>query len=86
MWIKNLRTVSKDSLATRNEDINVFRYAATDKNEPTGDKPAASDKKKLFKNYITPVYNEKDGYYHVGTENGPLLLTDVINPMQWNVM
>ena len=84
VWIKNLRTVSKDSLATRNEDINVFRYAATGKNEPTGAKPAATDKKKLFNNYINPVYNETDGYYHVGTANGPLLLTDIMNPMQWN--
>ena len=75
VWVKNLRTVSKTSLADREENINVFRYAATDKNEPTGDKPAASDKKKLFKNYVTPVYNESDGYYHVGAENGPLLKT-----------
>ena len=84
VWVKNLRTVSKDSLATRDEDINVFRYAATGKNEPQGEKPAASDKKKLFKNYITPVYNEADGYYHVGAENGPLLLTDIMSTTQWN--
>ena len=84
VWVKNLRTVSKDSLANREDNINVFRYAATGKNEPTGTKPAASDKKKLFKNYITPVYNVTDGYYHVGTANGPLLLTDIMNPTQWN--
>ncbi len=84
VWVKNLRVVSKASLSEREEDINVFRYAATDKNEPTGNKPAANDKKKLFKNYITPVYNETDGYYHVNTENGPLLLTDIMNATQWN--
>ena len=84
VWVKNLRVVSKDSLSDREDDINVFRYAATSKNEPTGEKPAASDKKKLFKNYITPVYNETDGYYHVGATNGPLLLTDIMNPTQWN--
>ena len=28
--------------------------------------------------YETIVYNEKDGYYHVGTANGPLLLADLM--------
>ena len=28
--------------------------------------------------YETIVYNSKDGYYHVGTENGPLLLADLM--------
>lgn len=28
--------------------------------------------------YATIVFNEKDGYYHVGTANGPLLLADLM--------
>ena len=28
--------------------------------------------------YVTIVFNEKDGYYHVGTANGPLLLADLM--------
>ena len=32
-----------------------------------------------YENYATIVYNETDGYYHVGTENGPLLLASMMN-------
>lgn len=85
VWVKNLRTLPKSDLVNRADDINVFRFAATGKNEATGEKPAETAKKKLFKNYITPVYNADDGYYHVGQANGPLLLTDVMNPTQWNL-
>ncbi len=34
--------------------------------------------------YANVVYNEKDGYYHVGDANGPLLLADLMNPTQFN--
>ena len=30
-------------------------------------------------NYVTIVYNEADGYYHVGEANGPLLLVDLMD-------
>ncbi len=29
--------------------------------------------------YVDVVYNENDGYYHVGTADGPLLLADLMN-------
>ena len=32
--------------------------------------------------YATIVYNEVDGYYHVGTADGPLLLADLMNYTQ----
>lgn len=35
-------------------------------------------------NYETIVYNAKDGYYHVGTENGPLLLADLMGYTQFS--
>ena len=31
-----------------------------------------------YENYATVVYNEADGYYHVGTANGPLLLASLM--------
>ena len=34
--------------------------------------------------YAEIVYNEKDGYYHVGSENGPLLLADLMNYSQFS--
>lgn len=37
-----------------------------------------------YENYATVVYNEKDGYYHVGTANGPLLLANMMMPSQFS--
>jgi len=34
--------------------------------------------------YVDIVYNEADGYYHVGSKNGPLLLADLMNYSQFN--
>ncbi|MBR5780058.1 MAG: TlpA family protein disulfide reductase [Clostridia bacterium] len=34
--------------------------------------------------YVDIVFNEKDGYYHVGNENGPLLLANLMNYSQFN--
>ena len=33
---------------------------------------------------IEVVYNEEDGYYHVGSKNGPILLADLMNYSQFN--
>lgn len=37
-----------------------------------------------WSNYITPVLNEEDGYYHVNSANGPLLLADMLSGTHWN--
>lgn len=34
--------------------------------------------------YETPVYNEQDGYYHVGTANGPLVLSSWTGVTHWD--
>ena len=34
--------------------------------------------------YVDIVLNEKDGYYHVGTADGPLLMADLMNYTQYN--
>ncbi len=34
--------------------------------------------------YVDVVYSEADGYYHVGSENGPLLLADLMNFTPFN--
>ncbi len=31
-----------------------------------------------YEKYVDVVFNEKDGYYHVGSENGPLLLANLM--------
>ena len=34
--------------------------------------------------YVDIFYSEADGYYHVGSESGPLLLADLMGYTQWN--
>lgn len=65
VYIKNLRVVSK-------EDIDSPTYIPRD---------AATNPDEFgfsYQDYITPVFNEKDGYYHVGSKDGPLLLADLM--------
>ena len=37
-----------------------------------------------YENYVTVVYNENDGYYHVGTMDGPLLMTSLMMATQFS--
>lgn len=37
-----------------------------------------------YQSYAEVVYNEQDGYYHVGTKNGPYLLADMLSGTKWN--
>ncbi len=64
--IKNMRLQHTDEV-----DALVFRHAATGKNT---DANATTQ----FKHYITPVYNETDGYYHVNTADGPILFANMM--------
>ena len=45
---------------------------------------AASTEDGFAYTYVDVVYNEKDGYYHVREENGPLLLVNLMNYTQFN--
>ena len=71
VYLKNLRVVKEEQI-----DIPTYipRYAAT--------KPAADGFG--YEEYITPVYNENDGLYHVGSENGPILLVDLMKSTQFS--
>ena len=69
VYLKNLRVVDAAEI-----DVPTYipRYAATSVDEG------------FEYNYVDVVLNEKDGYYHVGDENGPLLLADLMNYTQFN--
>lgn len=67
--IKNMRFV--DAVGERTEM--PYRCAG-------GDRDSYGD----FTEYVTPVYNKNDGYYHVGTENGPLVVADLLNNIKWS--
>lgn len=69
VYIDNMRVVDAEKI-----DVQTYlpRYAAE------------SDDDGNTYNYVSVVYNEKDGYYHVGTANGPLLLADLMNYTVFN--
>ena len=66
VYLKNLRIVDTDEI---DAPTYIPRYAAV------------ADENDDF-TYVTIVYNETDGYYHVGSANGPLLLADLMNYTQ----
>ena len=69
VYLKNMRTVD---IAQVSRETYIPRQAAT--------KPNANGLG--FQQYITPVFNPIDGYYHVGTANGPLLLANLMGATQ----
>lgn len=66
VYLKNFRYVDPNEIP---ETLFVIREASNDLDILNGG----------YKNYITPVYNENDGYYHVNEINGPLLLADLMS-------
>lgn len=68
VYIDNMRVVNESQI-----DVATYlpRYAAT------------SDDDDNF-TYVDVVFNKNDGYYHVGSENGPLLLADLMGYTPFN--
>ena len=71
VYLKNLRVVKESEI---NVPTYIPRYAATDR---------AADGFG-YETYITPVFNEADGLWHVGDKNGPLLLVDLMKATQFS--
>ena len=69
VYIDNMRVVNE-------KDIDVATYLPRQAAVTKDDGDTYS--------YVDVVYNEKDGYYHVGSANGPLLLADLMNYTQFN--
>jgi len=69
-YVKNLRVIEASQI-DKNTDVHIPRYAATETKDGTY-------------SYVEIVYNSADGYYHVGSANGPLLLADLLNYTQFN--
>ena len=74
--LKNMRLVDASDVTV---GTNMLRYAADD---PV-DGWTTESKAPHYQRYITPVYNEQDGFYHVGSANGPLLMANIQNATQW---
>ena len=72
IYLANMRLVQVDDI---DKITYIFRECATGNiNEFTMSYPS----------YATVVYNEEDGYYHVGSATGPLLLADMLSGTAWN--
>lgn len=68
VYIKNMRVVDA-------ADIDTATYLPRE---------AATSEDGFAYNYVDIVFNSKDGYYHVGSENGPLLLADLMGYTQFS--
>ncbi len=66
VYLKDFRVIHESNVKVSSY---IPRSAATN---PTANKAD-------FQNYVTVVYSEVDGYYHVGTEDGPILLAKLIS-------
>jgi len=75
--IKDLRIEALSDLDSPSVDANIFRFAATQKNE---DENAPTQ----FKDYVDVYLNEEDQYYHVGSKNGPVLYANMLSATPWN--
>ena len=60
VYLDNFRVVDKESIEV---ETYIPRYAATDLQDDN-----------TYASYVDIFFNENDGYYHVGSVNGPLLL------------
>ncbi|MGM9681899.1 MAG: redoxin domain-containing protein [Eubacteriales bacterium] len=75
--IRNMRIVGVDDIASSGVSLNIRRPATTGVN--TADNPATS-----YLNYVDVVLNKEDGFYHVGTADGPILLAGIMNGTAWS--
>ncbi len=73
--VNNLRVISVDDVAAEKGSTDVWRPAAQ------GERDADT---KMYQGYVDVVLNETDGYYHVGTADGPLLLAKLTGATKWS--
>ena len=70
VYLKNLRICDVEEI---DNPTYIYRYAATNPNR-YGE----------YQDYVEIFYNENDGYYHVGSETGPLLLANLMGYTRFN--
>ena len=72
VFVKNIRIETEEHIS---KPTYIFRECANG----TVDEISMS-----YQSYVEVFYNEEDGYYHVGSVNGPLLLADMLSGTRWN--
>ena len=71
VYVTNFRIVDMENISS---PTYIPRYAATDRAEDGFG----------YNKYAEVVFNEQDGYYHVGSANGPYLLADLMGYTQFS--
>lgn len=71
VFVKNLRYLTIDQI----EEVTYIKRPCVSNPTLVGNK---------YSGYITPVLSSKDNYYHVGDENGPLILLDFFYGTYWD--
>ena len=71
VYVNNIRLVS-------NSEINVPTYIHRQASN------GLIENNHNYERYVTTVYNEEDGYYHVNSKTGPILLAEVIYSTNWS--
>ena len=66
VYVKNIHFADVSTIG----EFRAIRQAAYGELDPV---------EKTWSNYVTAVYNTTDGYYHVNSENGPLLLAALMD-------
>lgn len=64
VYLKNLRICGIEDI---NSPTYIYRFAATN-----------PDRFNVYQDYVEIFYNEADGYYHVDSVNGPILLANLM--------
>lgn len=80
LYVTNMRVLDMEKEIAGGASFNIYRTAAT--GTPTDEE--AEKMTTSYKHYVNVVYNEADGYYHVGTVDGPLLLAKLTGSTQWS--
>ncbi len=73
VWLKNLR-IEKSA---DNVNSNIFRRAANVLNED--ENPTT-----MYKHYADVILSDVDGYYHVGSADGPILFASILLSSPWS--
>lgn len=68
-YVKNVKLITSADLADETDEIYIMRNAATGDN---------------YDVYVPVILNPEDGYYHVNTIDGPLLLADISGLTHWD--
>ena len=76
--IKNLRYEDPSSITT---PTYIYRYCSNDLDENSIGLGLGTGN---YLNYSKVYFNENDGYYHVNSETGPLVLADLIYATHWS--